>query len=419
MKLLFRLLIVLSLMPWQVAAQDWKNLGTDELFDLARQRAYNGKREEAREMLKFILEKSPDYADARVLLGRTYAWEGQYDNARIEFEKVIQKTDYLDAFNAYADVEIWSESYQNGLVIVQRGLTSFPNDEDLLYKKAKILNEVGKQQEAVLVLNNLLLINPSDSKAIALLKDIRLSRMRYTAGISYGIDLFNRTFDPAHYTSVQLGRTNRWGSLIGRLNYAHRFGLNGVQPEIDAYPRIVDGVYAYVNYGFSSTDLFPKHRAGLELYTKLPKSFEASAGLRYLFFDEATKVTIYTGSIGWYVGNYWLSIRPYVTPDKIASTAVSGSLAVRRYFSDPETYLGISGGVGFSPDIRRIQDATGLSNDEIYLLHAQRAGLAFQKLMKANFIFNASADFARQELIFDQGNYVQIASLSVGLKKKF
>lgn len=174
-----------------------------------------------------------------------------------------------------------------------------------------------------------------------------------------------------------------------------------------------------MNYGFSNTELFPKHRVGAELYSKLPRSFEASAGLRYLYFDDVTKVAIYTGSVGWYVKDYWFSLRPYITPDKTTGTSVSGSVTARRYFSDAETYFGLSAGLGFSPDIRRIQNATGLSTDAIYLLRAQRAGLAFQKLVRTDLIINFSGDVARQELIFDEGNYVIVTSFSAGLKRKF
>lgn len=400
-------------------AQDWKSLGTDDLFDLARKNAFNGKREEAREVLRYILEKSPDYSDVRILLGRTFAWDGQRDAARKQFQIVVGKEENLDALNAWTDVEMWDDQYAEALVVADRGLRSFPNDEDLLYKRASILNALGKQEDALLTLNKLLSIDPAHEKGTALLKSIKLSSMKYTAGVSYGLDVFSRTFDPAHYASAQIGRTNSWGSSILRFNYANRFNTHGLQTEIELYPKIANGVYAYLNYGISNTDLFPKHRAGGEIYTKLPKSFEASAGVRYLYFDSETKVSIFTGSIGWYVKNYWFSLRPYITPDKQSGTSASASFAMRRYFKDADTWVGFSTGVGFSPDLRRIQTSSGLTSDAIYLLRAQRVGISLQKLLKRNFLFNTSFDLNRQELIFDKGNYVFISSITVGWRKKF
>jgi YaiO family outer membrane protein len=414
------LMLTALLVSISCQAQDWKSLGADDLFLRARAIALNGDRKEARAMLQHLLQKSPGYHDARILLGRTYAWDGQREAAREEFNTVLAKSpENLDALNALTDVEMWDERYPQALDVTDRGIKAYPNDEDLLYKRASILNSLKRQDEALLVLNKLLTINPAHEKGNILLKSIKTGNLKYTAGVSYGVDLFSRIFDPAHYVSAQLARTNSWGSSIVRVNYARRFRTNGIQPEIDLYPRIANGVYAYLNYGYSATDLFPLHRMGAELFTKLPKSFEASAGFRHLYFESGSKVTIFTGSVGWYVKNYWLSVRPYITPDKQTGTSLSGSLTLRRYFKDAETYLSLSGSVGFSPDLRRIQSGTGLSSDEIYLLHSQRVGASFQKLIGTDLVLSFSADFSRQELIFDAGNYVAITSLGIGLKKKF
>lgn len=421
-------LVPLSLLAGTVCfAQDWTTLGADELFTLAREKAHNGKREEARAMLQHILQKNPDYHDVRILLGRTYAWDGQRESARKEFETVLKKSpDNFDAINALIDVEMWDEQYAQALAVADRGLRSHPDDEDLLYKRASILNALKRPDDALVTLNKLLKISPAHDKGNVLLKSIKISQMKYTAGVSYGVDLFSRTFDPAHYAAVQVSRVSGWGSAIARVNYAYRFQTHGVQPEIDLYPTIANGVYAYLNYGYSNADIFPIHRIGAELFTRLPASFEASAGMRHLYFGSDSKVTIFTGSIGWYVKNYWLSLRPYITPDQERGTSASGSVTVRRYFSgteayinDSETYVGLSAGFGFSPDLRRIQSGSGLTGDEIYLLQSQRGGIAFQKLIGDDLIINASADLVRQELIFDAGNYVIITSIGVGLKKKF
>lgn len=104
----------------------------------------------------------------------------------------------------------------------------------------------------------------------------------------------------------------------------------------------------YVNYGFSQSYLFPKNRLGLEWYQNFPHAFEGSLGLRLLFFN-SSPVDIYTATFGKYLGNYWMSLRAFVTPDS-DGTSVSGLLLVRRYFSDPEDYLGLRLGYGVSPD---------------------------------------------------------------------
>ena len=127
--------------------------------------------------------------------------------------------------------------------------------------------------------------------------------------------------------------------MIVRANYANRFREDTAQYEIDAYPRLAKGLYAYVNYGYSSHRFFPKNRVGGELYANLPHGVELSGGFRWLQF-ESSEVTIYTGTIAKYQGNYWISLRPYITP-KSEGTSQSYNLTVRRYFGGPDNYLGV------------------------------------------------------------------------------
>lgn len=411
--------MLFMLAAFSSTAQEWKTLGVDELFEKARQTAFDGKREEARTMLITILERAPDYTDVRVFLARTYAWDEQRALARKELQTVLAKSpSHEDALNALTDVEMWDDDFAQALTVVNTGLSYYPNSEDLIYKKARILKSLDQPEEAQRVLNHLLSINPAHTKGLELSEDLRLARMKYTAGVSYDLDLFSRTYNPTHSLAAQLARANRWGSSIIRLNYAHRFSSNGIQPEIDLYPRIVQGVYAYLNYGYSDSDLFPQHRFGTEVFTKLPLSFEASAGLRHLYFGTNSKVTIYTGSIGWYYKSYWFSFRPYITPGE-PGTSFSSTLTVRKYFKDADNYIGLTGGYGFSPDDRRIQSSTGLSTDRIYILKSQRVGFAWQKTLKRNFILNISLGLSRQELSFDEGKYVWITNTVVGLRKRF
>lgn len=59
-------------------------------------------------------------------------------------------------------------------------------------------------------------------------------------------------------------------------------------------------------------------------------------------------MTLYTGSVGKYVGNYWFSLRPFVR-SRDAGTSASASLTARRYFADADHYLGARVGYGNSP----------------------------------------------------------------------
>lgn len=394
--------IPVFLLSWNLAsAQEWKELGVDDLFELARKEAFDGQREEAREKLRYILEKSPGYADVRILLARTHAWDGDRATARKELQVVLSNDPkYQDALNALIDVEMWDDQPKQALEIVNVGLKYYPTFGDFLYKKAKLLNDTQQPEEAMSIVNQFIRLYPAEKRGIDLRETIKVGQQRWTAGVRISEDYFSKPPSQyAFYSSAQIGRSNDWGSSIVRLNYANRFDLNGLQPEIDLYPTVAPKMYAYLNYGFSSTDLFPKHRFGAELYRSFPLSIEGSIGLRHMIFNNS--VTIYTGSLGWYHKSMWFSFRPFITPDKTTGTSMSGSLTARRYFGNPNTYLEASGGIGYSPEIRQLQSSTGVSTEDIYVLQSQRIGVGFQLQMKYNLISGINLNISNQERVSD------------------
>ena len=87
---------------------------------------------------------------------------------------------------------------------------------------------------------------------------------------------------PWRLASVALSRPSSAGTFIVRLNYANRFATDGVPVEADAYPRVNDKSYLYLNAGYRNAAIFPEWRAGGEVFTALPGAWEASAGFRQL-----------------------------------------------------------------------------------------------------------------------------------------
>lgn len=159
--------------------------------------------------------------------------------------------------------------------------------------------------------------------------------------------------------SVAFWRRSSAGTFIARVNYAHRFATDGLQVEADAYPRLSDKVYLYFNAGYSGATVFPAWRFGAEAFTALPGAWEASAGVRQLRFN-GVPVTMLTGAVGRYVGNYWFSLRPYVR-SRDGTTSATTTLQARRYFADSDHWMGASVTYGGSPTERITPDAVALS----------------------------------------------------------
>ena len=210
-------------------------------------------------------------------------------------------------------------------------------------------------------------------------------------GADYSYVGFEDGLDPWHYASLTLGRRGAGGSLIGRVNYARRFGSSGGQFEVDAYPRLSKNTYAYLNAGYSPSSIFPTWRSGGELFIALPKAWETSVGYRQLRFG-GLPVTLFTGTLGKYVGNYWFSLRPFVR-QKDTGMSASASITARHYFEDGDHYLGVRVGYGSTPPDQGAPDSVSLARQNSFSASVQGSGG-----LRAGLLGTWSLSYDREEL---------------------
>ena len=388
----------------------------DKAFEVAREMAFNNKRSQAQDSLLHILTKYPDYHDIRSFLANTYSWDGKYAMAKKEFEYVLKKSpDRLDTWQAAIKNELWSEAPFSALEMSNEALIHFPKNVDVLYLKASAQDASGKKDEALLTLENTLEDYPNHEKTIAYKTSLKGELRLNTIGLKSSVEVYSEVFDPMQYYLLKYVRQTKLGSIHAKLNVSHRFASTGAQIEVDAYPRIVNGLYAYVNFGVSNSFLYPDIRYGAELHKSLPLSLEASLGFRALKYSSTTK--IYTGSVGWYSGNSYWSFRAYVTPGE-PKASKSGTLTYRKYRSDANNYLSIAAGMGFSPDIYRFEFEG--NENSIINLKSQKLNLGYYFTSKNNRnSWGIQAGVYHQEISFDPGNYFWIYSFALSWDLKF
>jgi len=227
-----------------------------------------------------------------------------------------------------------------------------------------------------------------------------------TASVGHSKDTFDQGFDDWDLSYVSIGRKFSFGSLTARVNHAARFGDRGDQFEIDAYPKLREGTYMYLNVGYSGDDLFPDQRYGAEIYQSLPQAWEASLGFRRLIFSSS--VNIYTGSVGKYSGNYYYLLRINSVPDELGNSG-SANLQVRRYFGD-EDYIAVLVGSG------RSLNQLGTASD-IVALGSQRISIDSHFEIKPTWILNLGLGLEKEEIRDEV--YRNRTSYSFGIDKKF
>jgi YaiO family outer membrane protein len=219
---------------------------------------------------------------------------------------------------------------------------------------------------------------------------------------------FSQDFASWNWFSLEYTHHFDWGALLGRANWAERYGQSAWQYEIDAYPKLWKGAYLYLNAGWAEQGFFPTQKYAAEIYWSLPKAFEASVGVRWMKF-EPTEVWIYTGSIGWYRGNWYMAFRPYVS-NKPGDTSVSASFMARRYMATKDDYWTLRVGGGQASDLDQSIDQLLLSNQ--WYVQGE-----WQKLFRPLWIVKAQAGFGDQK--FETGTDRKSWWLGAGIARMF
>jgi YaiO family outer membrane protein len=392
MRTLITLLSIFTFFTISVNAQDSSN--ADGLIQLARKAAFDEKNaEKAKSYLHTALKLSPDYADVKVFLGRLHAWDKNYDSARYYLNSALSRSTSEDAYVAAADVEYWTDNYTTALSIIQKGLETHPRSEELLLRKAKVENAQSHYSQAEKTLEQLLKINGKNTEARALAERVNQNSAENSIGVSYDYVHFEKQFtDPWHLLSFDYGRKTKFGSIIGRVNYANRFQKSGFQYELDAYPKISKTFYSYINVGYSEASIFPQWRAGFSLYANLPSGFEAEGGFRYLYFGDPT--FIYTAALGKYYKNFLFNVRTYLTPSD-GELSQSYNVSARYYFGGATDYFGLTLGTGISPDDRSLVNQL----PTIAKLKSHKAGIVFKKSINSYNVFTINASLNNQEYV--------------------
>jgi YaiO family outer membrane protein len=408
----YLLLFSVLLFPKFSQAQDGS---ADELFTQARAAAFESKDYiKAIALSKKALAKSPDYADIRIFLGRVYTWNKQPDSARQAFALVLAKQrDNKDAHLAISTLEFWEDNNEKALLNVNEGLTFHPSDDDLLLLKGKILNSLKKWTEANATIEEVLKRSPNLTEARTLAARVKENSSKNKIGLNYDFVYFDKQFeDPWHIVSIDYSRQTKLGSVSGRVNYANRFNRNGLQFEVDAYPRISDTFQAYISGGYSNeAGVFPHYRAGFSLYANLPAGFEAEAGFRYLTFGEST--WSYTASVGKYYKSFWFNFRTFLTPSN-DQVSQSFALTARYYFGGADDYFSLRLGTGLSPDDPQNNVLIGST---AYKLRSNNITLGYRKAFKSLNILIVNLEVENQEYRPDtKGNQFD---LGIGYIRRF
>ena len=143
------------------------NLTLDQVFLLAREKAFNKQRETARLLCNYILSKEPNYVDVKILKGRTFAWDGKYKESEEELLDALKRSPYYDdIYLALLDMYWWSSQNDKAkLIFVKAKKNNIKNDE-IAYKMARASLLMENKIRANSLIDSILLKNPTNNEYI-------------------------------------------------------------------------------------------------------------------------------------------------------------------------------------------------------------------------------------------------------------
>ncbi len=377
-----------------------QQINTDSLllqaYESLKQKEYSGALKQAHLGKKI----SPEYLDFQVLIGRVHQLTNQRDSARFYLNRVLEKnTAYEEAFLYLINLELETENYEHAERVINNAITIHPENKNFRFKKLQLYQSKEAVESERTYLKELSTLYPENSeiKQRIFWLDSRFNSNRI--GLQYSLTSFNRDgVGPWHLGTIQYIGERKWGSVLGRINYANRRSngsqlIDGVQFEGESYFFTGENSYANVSIGYSEDLVFPKWRLGASYFQTLPRGWELDLGARYTYVAQNSIPAGILG-VGKYFGSYWMHLRSFFQ-EQNTNVYPAFTLTSRYYYNTRFDYVNFILGYGTSPDERVIL----ADLDQRVELNSYRAGLGYYRQFGKHFIAGVQAVYNRQEYI--------------------
>ncbi len=356
-----------------------QNLFTNSKYNHLKRLYSLGLHEEARSEAISYLQLYPIDVDVRFLLGTFYYHAKDYLRAQEELIRVLQETPhYSDANLILIHIEMSNGQYQKALSIANEGLIFEPLNSELLKAKAHTQMAINSVQIPYMLGHEKTVATHHDNSKSKSAHDVKKINTNHVYGHietaknkkntseneekkylnevginqqNYYISDVNSVWD---YSTLYYGRETSLGKIYGKINYANRLGYDAIQGEIEAYPKINKYVYLDIDYAFANEpNLFPNKSYAIEAYVTTEKAFDFSIGGKYNAVDQTHQFSVFTGSLSKYLDNYKniVTFRPYFFVPGKGPNSTLYTLNIRHIITDPYFYFGCNVGAGTSPDL--------------------------------------------------------------------
>lgn len=392
------LIIFLSFVMSSVSYGQQK-YNVDSLFSVAQSLAFSGQYQESRALTTKIIGDYPNYYEVALLQAKTYLWESNFNQGIFEIRRIIEADSSSgDAWQSLFDGYLWSGRADIALTLFDTLPYSLRSKNEFLLVQARIFNGLTRFQESLKLTEVLIVRNPNLTGLQRLHQQNLLNVQKQHILLDYQFSNFDANIPNWHWLSFEYGFQLKNGPILVRATQISRFNLPSSQIELEWYPRVNEKTSFYTGLGIGEGVLFPRFRAGLELFRILPHAFEWSAGFRHISFPDAS-ITSYTASLSKYYKQFWFNFRPFIIPTA-GNVYLTYSLQARRYFKSSRHWLAMTAGLGNSPDMdfRLNRPELQLSN-QIFLLDAYWVRLDYQLPFKYSWVAKPFVEWKNEEFL--------------------
>ncbi|WP_428742064.1 sulfatase-like hydrolase/transferase [Tenacibaculum sp.] len=146
----------------------------DEVFLIARAKAFDGDRKTARLLCDFILNSMPNHVDARILKGRTLSWDGKYNEAEpLLLEAINRHPFYDDSYLALLDTYRWSGQESKSVITAKKAIRNKIKNPSIAFKLAMGYQKLAQKEQAIRVIDSLLEIYPENEEYLKFKKVLK------------------------------------------------------------------------------------------------------------------------------------------------------------------------------------------------------------------------------------------------------
>lgn len=328
-------------------------------FILAQAYAFSGEWEKALNLLQKMAGLYAGNTDVLLLEARIKSWEKKYLESLARYEEILKLSpDNEEALIGTAEIAAWQGRSGQAEAIYQRILERDSKNPEIYYHLGILYQGVGNYSKAIENLQRAIELEPDNRDYRAALTRARPRFLeKFEIRYHHKIENFNDQRDD--FQSDQFSLHLNWpqspGPLILKFNHTQQLHITDVQYGIEFYPRLWSKAYGYLDFNYSPRAVcYPRSSYLLELYQGFFSSAETSLGVWRMNFG-SKPVTVYLGSLGCYLGNYYPFLRCYYGSGD-SDHSFSWILNLRRYFSR-ENYLYVGYGQGSRPfEILTIED---------------------------------------------------------------